>query len=68
MNPQCPKCGQLMETKEQTLESRTTETGQKIWGISKFWVCPNKSLLHGRVRYRKGSQVIPPYKSKEEKK
>lgn len=59
MNPKCPKCGKLMLTKELLVESRTSQvTGRPIWGLTKFWVCPNKNPLHGKVKFRKGAQVI----------
>ena len=61
MNPRCPKCGRFMETKIFTVESFTDSNNRKHWGLVKFWVCPNKSLLHGKIRFRKGQQTIPPY-------
>lgn len=58
-NPRCPKCGKIMKIKSLLVESRENDiTKQKIYGISKFWVCPNKSLIHGTVKYRVGAQAI----------
>jgi hypothetical protein len=52
-----------MYVKELLIESRTIpETGQVIYGRVKFWVCPNKNSVHGKVKFRVGAQVIPPYK------
>lgn len=58
-NPICPKCGRIMQTKQQTSYSRKDQLGRPIWGLSRYWVCSNKSLLHGRMRFKVGAQVIP---------
>lgn len=54
-----------MKIEKRLVESRTLPTGHKTYGLIKFWVCPNKSVLHGLIKYRVGSQVIPPYKKGE---
>lgn len=57
-NPVCPKCHRVMQSKELLVESRTNAIGRKVYGRVKFWVCPNKSPLHGTVKFRRGAQVI----------
>jgi hypothetical protein len=62
-NPTCPKCGLLMQQKEKltgaTIYTDVLGIELKRWGMAKFWVCQNKSPLHGTIKYRVGAQVIP---------
>lgn len=51
-NPTCPKCGKLMYKKNRL----TGFSGH--WGHADFWVCPDKSIKHGKVQFKVGS-VIP---------
>jgi hypothetical protein len=58
-NPLCPYCGKIMKADFRLIESRTNPyTNKKVYGRTKFWICPNKSLLHGEVKFRIGGEVI----------
>ena len=62
MNPRCPKCGRIMHVAKVTTEKGISEIGDIRVGLSKYWVCSNTSKLHGIVKFKVGSAVIPPYK------
>ena len=58
-NPMCPKCGRIMSMKALTTDMGEFENGDKRLGRAKFWVCPNKGVLHGKVKFRVGAETIP---------
>lgn len=51
-----------MHVAKVTTEKGISEIGDIRVGLSKYWVCSNTSKLHGIVKFKVGSAVIPPYK------
>ena len=48
-----------MSMKALTTDMGEFENGDKRLGRAKFWVCPNKGVLHGKVKFRVGAETIP---------